>query len=233
MDKLPFALNFFKQIEYFQDVKRLDNQFDKMLSKWKSGGYKKFRLSKNVNINYPTWELEKKILLWTAENHKHLGSAITTSHPSDPKFQEEIHATETELEFAGKEEILRNLVARGMAVWKKGAVISEKGLGYGLLIAGLYELKKDETIKEGEAKYREELLRKIRRRWLGYDLIYYSGILLILVTLLFLGLSISKIANPEILFIKGAIKAILKWMVVIIGFLPFTLFLVGLLLMKL
>ena len=232
MASLPFSLNFFKQIEYFQEIKRLDSQFEKMLSKWIKGAYKKKGLSSGVNINYPTWELEKKILLWTVENHKHLGSPITTSHLSDENFQNDIHATETELEFAGKEEVLKNLVSRGLATWRNGgSVIFKKGLDYGLLIADLYELKKDSTIKRGETEYRKEFLEKRRYKWWGYNLIYFAGVALVLATLVFLGINIFKAVNL-VLPLPNIIKTFFKYTAVFMGFLPMTLFSVGLVLTK-
>lgn len=231
MSNLPFSINFFKQIEYFQDIRRLDRQFEKMLSRWKAGDFEKKGLSDSVQVNYPTWELEKKILLWTAESHKHLGSAITTSHLSDKDFQDDIHATETELGLAGMEEILRNLVSRELAVWQNGALISKKGLDFGLLIADLYKFERDNTIEDGETKYRDELLRIRWHKWLGYNLIYWAGNVLILATLSLLGLSILRQVNLTIL-LSSCIKEFLKWLIAIIGFLPLSLFFVGFVVVK-
>ena len=39
MNTLPFSLNIFKQLEIFQDIKRLDEQFDLMLFDFKNGAY--------------------------------------------------------------------------------------------------------------------------------------------------------------------------------------------------
>ncbi|MBP8591070.1 hypothetical protein KBI33_01215 [Candidatus Shapirobacteria bacterium] len=228
MDKLPFSLNFFKQIECFQEIERLDKQFDEMLLEWKKGGYKKGGISESININYPTWEIEKKILFWASREHKHLGSPITTTHLSDESFQKDIHCTETELEFAGKEEVLKNLTSRGLASWQNGAVVSQKGLDYGLVIADLYEIKKDENIKRGETEYREELLVKRKIRWFGYKLIYFSALTLIFSSLIFLGLEIFRAANIAIPFLNITIKTGLKYLVVLMGFIPAFLFLLGL-----
>lgn len=60
--ELPFSLHFLKKIEAFQTLKKLD---------------KKFRLQiENFDGTVPTWEAEKKILIWTYQGHKHLGSPI-------------------------------------------------------------------------------------------------------------------------------------------------------------
>lgn len=231
MNQLPFSLNFFKQAEYFQDISRLDRQFKKMLSKWKLGEYKKNGLSDNVQINYPTWELEKKILLWTAERHKHLGSAIFTNHLSRKEFQDDIHATETELCFAGKEDILKNLVSRELATWQDGTLILKKGLDYGLLIADLYKLEKDNTIKSGETKYRDEFLKTKWYKWIDYNFIYWASIVLVLIALFLLGISVLNSVHFAILISSG-IKELLKWLVVIVGFFPLVLFSGGLFLVR-
>ncbi|MCK5062065.1 hypothetical protein KAR28_05995 [Candidatus Parcubacteria bacterium] len=118
MNTLSFSLNIFKQLEIFQDIKRLDKQFDLMLSDFKNGDYSKQGLSDNLNINYPTWEIEKKILLWTSKHHKHLGSPIMTGHlhSENEDFLKDVHISTTELAFAGSENVLKNLVARGLAL---------------------------------------------------------------------------------------------------------------------
>lgn len=54
--ELPFTIKFFKKLEYFQDLNRLDI---------------KDKCQKNG-----TWEVEKKILRWTYWGHKHLGSPL-------------------------------------------------------------------------------------------------------------------------------------------------------------
>jgi len=101
MNTLPFSLNIFKQLEIFQDIKRLDEQFDSMLVDWKEGAYKKPGVSNGVNVNYPTWEIEKKILLWTSRHHKHLGSPITTSHLCNENvdFLKDVRVSKTEIVF--------------------------------------------------------------------------------------------------------------------------------------
>ncbi|EKD56929.1 MAG: hypothetical protein ACD_58C00042G0006 [uncultured bacterium] len=62
--ELPFTIKFFKKLEYYQDLKRLD----KIASKQKAGKTKN------------TWDIEKKVLRWTYSGHKHLGSPILIQH---------------------------------------------------------------------------------------------------------------------------------------------------------
>jgi len=228
----PFSLNIFKQLEIFQDIKRLDKQFDLMLIDWKNGAYKKQGLANGVNINYPTWEIEKKILLWTSRHHKHLGSPITTSHLyiGNADFLKDVHVSQTELAFTGSENILKNLVARGLATWDKGALITQQGLAYGLIIDVLYKLEKDGSIKKGKTKYRDEKLTKKRFTFIGYEFIYCTGLLVIFLSLLLLGFSVYKSLNLKInfpfwfLYIRYAVAAV--------SFLPVVLFGIGTCLIK-
>ena len=232
MNTLPFSLNIFKQLEFFQDIKRLDKQFDLMLFDFKNGAYRKQGLSDNLNINYPTWEIEKKILLWTSKHHKYLGSPVTTGHlhSENKDFLKDVHISTTELEFAGSENVLKNLVARGLAVWDKGALISRQGLNYGLIIDAIYKLEEDNSFKEGETKYRNEKLIKRQHTFLGYKFMYSAGLLTILLSLLLLGCSVYKNLNLEISFPFWFLY--IKHFVAIVSFLPFLLFGVGICLIK-
>jgi hypothetical protein len=233
MNTLPFSLNIFKQIEIFQDIKRLDEQFDLMLADWKKGAYKKLGLSPDVNINYPTWEIEKKILLWTSRHHKHLGSPITTGHlvEVNKDFLKEIHVSQTEIAFSKNTNVLNNLVARGLATWKNGALISQQGLAYGLMIETLNKLKKDDSIRKGETKYREEKLIKRQLTFLGYELIYWSGLIVIFLSLLLLGFSVFN--NLDLIIHFSSCFLFVKYLIALFSFFPFILFLVGFCLIKL
>jgi len=233
MTTLPLSLNIFKQLEIYQSIKRLDEQFNQMLVEWKRGAYKKIGLSKKVNINYPTWEIERKILLWTAQHHKHLGSPITTGHLHEKniEFLKDIYVSQTELVFAGSENILKNLVARGLATWDNGALISQQGLGYGLIIGDLYELKNDDSIKTGEVKYRDKRLIKKRLSTVGYELVYWAGLLIIFLSLLFLGFSIYKNLNLSIRLPSWV--SYIKYFLAVISFLPAFIFMMGIFLIKL
>ena len=60
--ELPFSLHFIKKVEAYQVLKKLD---------------KKSRLQiKDFDGTIPTWEVEKKILTWTYQGHKHLGTPV-------------------------------------------------------------------------------------------------------------------------------------------------------------
>jgi len=233
MNTLPFSLNIFKQIEIFQEIKRLDKQFDLMLADWKKGAYKKIGLSPNVNINYPTWEIEKKILLWTSRHHKHLGSPITTSHliAVNKGFLKDIHVSQTEIAFSGNTNVLNNLVARGFATWNKGALISQQGLAYGLMIETLNELTKDDSIKKGKTKYREEKLTKRQLNFFGYELIYWSGLVVIVLSLLLLGFTVYKNLNLNIF--SSSRFLFVKYFIALLLFIPFIIFSIGVFLIKL
>ena len=228
---LPFSLNIFKQLEIFQNIQRLDEQFDLMLLDFGKGGYKKQGLSDTLNINYPTWEIEKKILLWTSKHHKHLGSPITTGHLhiENHNFLNDVHLSETEIQIAGSENVLKNLVARGLAVWNEGVLISQQGLNYGLIIDEIYKLEKD-SFEKGEIEYRNEKLIKKQHTFLGYEFMYSAGLLTILLSLLLLGCGVYKSLNLEIIFPSWFLY--IKYFVAIVSFLPFLLFGAGIYLIK-
>lgn len=230
MNSLPFKINFFKQIEIFQNIERLDRQFNEMLVGWKKGAFKKSGLSQNIQINYPTWEIEKKILLWTAQHHKHLGSPITTRYCSNPEFQKDVHASETELSFAGKEEVLKNLVARKLATWNKGAVISEKGLDYGLLISTLYKINPDESIKNGKTRFREETLVKKKINSIGFKLLYFSALTTIIASLIIICSTVFR--NLTDLFFSTLTCNVFKYLIICLIFAPLILFLGGIFLTR-
>lgn len=227
MDTLPFKINFFKQLEIFQEVIRLDKQFDLQLIQWKDGTSEKNGLSEKININYPTWELEKKVLLWTALNHKHLGSPLKTTHLLNQEFQKDIHASKTELSFAGKEEILRNLVARGFATWDNGALINKEGFNYGLFIWSLYKIEKEQNIENGKTKFRDSLLNKRKINYWGYKLIYFSAIGLIVNSFFIISATVFQKIFGDCFFAFSYIHPFIKYLVGVVIFLPFLFFIIG------
>jgi len=232
MNSLPFLLNIFKQLEIFQDIKRFDEQFDLMLTGWKKGDYKKLGLAKGININYPTWEIEKKILLWTSKHHKHLGSPITTNHLhiDNVDFLKDVHISQAELVFAGSENVLKNLVARGFAIWDKGALVSQQGFAYGLIIDAVFRLTKENSVKIGETKYRDEKLEKKRLTFIGYEFMYLAGLLVILLSLLLLAFSIYTSLNLHINLPLWFVY--IKYIIIFVSFMPVILFSVGICLLK-
>lgn len=225
MNPLPFSLNIFKQIEIFQDIKRLDKQFAIMLKEWENNGYNKEGLGEKININYPTWEIEKKILFWTAKHHKHLGSALSTGHLEKDDFLKDIHISKTEIGFSGKEEVLKNLVARGFATWQEGALISQQGLEHGLIIDQLYNLENENSIKKDSAKYRDERLVERWNVFLGYEFLYLAGIFVILISLFLLGLGVFK--NINLTLNLSTWFVYVKYIFTVVSFLPIILFTSG------
>jgi hypothetical protein len=228
MTSLPFSLNIFKQIEYFQVIERLDEQFEQMKKDWIDGGYLNNGLSDEVNINYPTWEIEKKILLWTSRHHKHLGSPLSSGSLSDKL--NDLHISQTEIDFSSRNVILKNLVVRGLGNpdGDGGTVISQVGLEYGLLISQLYGLEKENSIKEGDVKYRDEMLVRNEFVFFGYKLMYCVGVLVIILSLLLLGASVFEKLNISITIVPVQFIATIKIILGIISFLPVSLFVTGL-----
>jgi uncharacterized protein YdhG (YjbR/CyaY superfamily) len=226
MADLPFSLNIFRQIEYFQEIHRLDRQFESMLREWVSGGFMKPGLSEDLDINYPTWEIEKKILLWTVKHHKHLGSSIKQSKiEQDNDFLNDIHVSRGEVAFAGAGNVLKNLAARGLAKWdNREAIISSKGLEYGLVIDKLSIIEKERSIAVGDVKYRDEKLVNKRSVLLGFNMMYFAGILSIFLTLLLLGASIFGKLNIDISSYFPSFFIFIKYLLAILAFLPAALF---------
>lgn len=172
MDKLPFKINFFRQVEVFQELKRLDIIFGAMLIDWEEDQEE----GKPMGRNYPTWEIEKKILRWTTKYHKHLGSPIKELHFSGEKseiFQKDSLISDEELKKIDNnvEFVLKSLSERGLARWdseEAGAVINQDGLNWGRLISDIYQ-KNDES----------KLVPKKVKFW-GYNLLYFTSLLIIL-----------------------------------------------------
>lgn len=232
MDTFPFSLNIFRQLEIFQEIKRLDGQFNSMLTGWKDGEYKKSGAADNLNINYPTWEIEKKLLIWMAKKHKHLGSPVATKHLNEKnlEFLKDVRVSQTEIAFASSENVLKNLVVRGYGTWEKGVIISQQGSICASIIDSLYKIKKDNSFKKGETRYREEKLIRKKASFFGYELIYWASLLLILLSLVFFGISFYKVLNFGFGFPFWI--AVVKYFLSVAAFLPAFMFLLGLIFIK-
>lgn len=103
MDFPSIKLNVIKKIEWFLVLKKLNKNF---VDQRKKGSI------------LPTWEVEKKILYWTYENHKHLGSPILIDYftlPAHSSFREKLGLSEDELEKVQIRKVLGNLEAKGYA----------------------------------------------------------------------------------------------------------------------
>jgi len=73
MDILPIKLNFFRQAERFREIRAIDKQYYQQMN-----DCIKRESNEEVDIAWPLWNLEKKILEWTYIGHKHLGSFVTS-----------------------------------------------------------------------------------------------------------------------------------------------------------
>lgn len=184
---IPFKLNIFKQIEIYQDLKELDDQFLKQL--------KKDKFCKNP----PTWFFEKKILHWAYLKHKHLGSPLKVSHlsnneyihgrernPKHKNLQEsikgaliieentkDIHYTEKEIEVVQIRKVFGNMEVKGFAkfflknennYWNinqencEGIFLTPKGLECARMIYFLYKFKNAKEECKKKIKGVEEVL---------------------------------------------------------------------------
>lgn len=140
---LPFEIKFFKKYEIYQDIKRLDG-----LSNIQHGGEMD-----------NTWTLEKRILRWTYEGHKHLGSPIHLENlnpdSSESKLRQ-MFISPDEIKTKERDDslwTLENLVSKGYAVWHG----EELGKDYGSLGLDQKAIRK-ERAKGGIIITREGLL---------------------------------------------------------------------------
>lgn len=209
MDILPFRLNFFKQTELFLMLRQLDQQYnihvgdfnlrkedDKTLFEKAGDGH--------VCLSWPTWELEKKVLRWSFRNHKHLRSPITEKKLNDLLFIKDISnpnrsdsyiGTLSEMTFAGRYYVIDNLIAKGFAdscnVIGVNCIINQKGLSAGALLEKHYKFRNSELC-DG-TKY-DKLIPKIFKK-LGYKLLYWTSILLIIYSIFFLSCNLIHIVG--------------------------------------
>ncbi|MFH0892469.1 MAG: hypothetical protein V1867_06855 [Candidatus Falkowbacteria bacterium] len=137
MELPSIKFNLFKKLEYYQILKQFDKRFDAQLellkkSKWDND-------SSRYKDNYPTWEIEKKILFWTYIRHKHWGRPIVKGHARDMFIStEELKRT------AGIERIFENLEQEGFGKRAEkesrdgrkepGCIITQDGLEFGELL---------------------------------------------------------------------------------------------------
>jgi hypothetical protein len=143
---LPFTLNFFKKFELFQTLRRLD-----AIARAQRGG-------KMEN----TWKYEKRILRWTYQGHKHLGSNIHKGNldPADGENRlAEMLIDPRKFDADNIMYTFENLVSRGYATWQAdsktprkerflpGVIISKEGLLMGEVIWETTKEKKFELKK--------------------------------------------------------------------------------------
>lgn len=108
--ELPLYSKFYRKLDAFTEIVRLDRQFNRQLS-----------TLNDKNIVMPTWAAEKKILSWINDGHKKLGSNINSQdlgHGSDGKQGKlkDFHITWEESQSIGFDNILNNLVEHGFGV---------------------------------------------------------------------------------------------------------------------
>lgn len=217
---IPFKLNIFKQIEIYQDLKELDDQFLKQL--------KKDKLCKNP----PTWFFEKKILHWAYLKHKHLGSPLKVSHFLNDEyihrqgrnlkhrnFQEsikgaliieenvkDIHYTEKEIEVVQIRKVFGNMEVKGFAKFFKenennywnidqgncdGIFLTTKGLAYARMIHSLYKFKNiEEEYKKIEGV--EKILKMVKNQKRKFDIYVYASWFVIIGSILLFSITLYK-----------------------------------------
>lgn len=206
MSTLPFKINFFKQVEDFFLLRQLDKQYDLMIDKYFSNKENKKEMNRSLeekgkrgfNLNWPSWEVEKKILRWTFLNHKHLSSPITkkmlkVDNPFvQTEFLKDINTNVSEIISIGENHIIGNLIVRGFADSCKdssGCIINQKGLSIGLLISNSYKFAKDKMISKKEPIYYQRLIAQ-KHKIFGHWLLYIASLFIITYSIFFLCLNI-------------------------------------------
>lgn len=230
MDVLPIKLNFFKRAEQFLELRSLDKQYNLQIKKYDSKTAENQLPDSDVSINWPSWNVEKKILQWSYLNHKHLGSPIKVANLNTPKFQSDINTNNEEIKYVGANNILENLVAHGFADnhHLSGVVLNQNGLLAGSLISVIYKLEEKKMTKDLICK---ELI-PIKYKELGFYFMYYSAWIIIFESILFLALqlisAIGLLDDLKLLFPKE----ILFYPIIFLILLPVILLLLGIFLIS-
>lgn len=229
MDTLPIKLNFFKRAEEFLELDKLDQQYNYMVKKLRFEASKQLP-DNDTSINFPTWNIEKKLLQWTYLNHKHLGAPISVEHLKQANFQKDIHCTNEEIMFSGPQNIIDNLVMHGFAnQHPKGALINSDGSLVGSLVSKLYYLKNEKIFSDFE--YQKLIPFKFKK--FAFYSVYFSAWLIIFDTISFLILQLFQLTG-----LLDDLKLLLPkmyffWPLVIYSTLPILLLLMGLILINL
>ncbi len=225
---IPFKLNIFKQIEIYQDLKELDDQFFEQLKKDGNEFCK----------NPPTWFFEKKILHWAYLKHKHLGSPLKISYLSSDEYIRErdsnknlqeilkevliieenikdIYYTKEEAKAVQIRKVFGNMEVKGLAKFFKsnennywninqencdGIFLTAKGLEYARMIYSLYEFR---NVKGEYKKIKgaEKVLEIKTRQVIKFTAIITTMFLIILSSIfLFFKTFVSEITDSLLFF---------------------------------
>lgn len=245
MELPSIKFNIFKKLEYYQILLQLNHKFEAQLGLLKKNDWDEAK--NKYKGNYPSWEIEKKILFWTYIRHKHLGRPITKGHMRDMFVSnEELRRT------SGIERIFENLEKegfgqkiekdRGNGRKEPGCIITKEGLEFGELLWYLCNPQKCNLV-EGIKKPNDyaNIFRadyRLNNSWWGkmifnfqyfslYCFIIIAAALFILEFLNVAGL-LDNIKNMVVIFLNKFGHYNFRNIIVLIAIVPFIFFCVSL-----
>lgn len=139
LDLPSVKLNIFKKLEYFLILEEFDTQFKLQFEVLKNDKDKK---------NYPTWEVEKKILFWSYMYHKFHEHWIKNTHLTPGTM----FVSEQERNNTHPDIVFGNLMMKGFGEHdsEKGLRLNEKGMAFGNMLWYLYMIKKCDDSTPGQ-----------------------------------------------------------------------------------
>lgn len=211
MTNLHIKLNFLHDAEMFINLRRLDKQWRLTTKSYELKEENKKSLSKKMrgnyfNTNWPTWNVEKKILRAMSMDYKFSNQLITSELLKDNDFLKKINpplflfenkktfSPLHEIICSGPEYVMENLIVNGLANKKndEGIIINKKGLEIGVFIARIYKFQ------EGEQGYKGEPIIKLVPKYrakIGYNLLLFSAIAFLIYSLSYLTISLLSLVK--------------------------------------
>ena len=127
--ELPITPKFFKKLELYQDLKRLDKR----------------------NVNHKEWDMEKDLLFWAHVNHFHLGTYLDTGEVLEKLKTLDKYSLDELNEHTFK--MMQNLEEHGWAEWwpqrgQKNAIkINKEGMLLSEVVNEIINKNRDSVYK--------------------------------------------------------------------------------------
>lgn len=187
MDSLPIKLNFFKRIEQYFELRKLDTLYKLQMREWEEK-VNKAKEGESIKFTFPTWNVEKKILNWSYFHHKHLGTPLSTEQFNpDAPYLVDWNTDRLEVGLVGPEQVLKNLVAHGFAddISIPQAGVRIKINSDGLLAASILDNNyRFVDVSYGKDTYKWKLLISKKVKHVGFILLYSAAWSLVFFSLL-------------------------------------------------
>jgi len=208
MDTLPIKLNFFKRVEQFFELRRLDKLYELQMSEWEEK-LSNAKPDEHVQFTFPTWNVERKILYWTYFHHKHLGTHITTGFfDHNASYLSDWKTDFLEVGLTGSKQVLQNLIAHGFAddvtmpQSETSIVINSDGLLAGSILYNNYEFISRAYARD---QYSWQLLSPVVHKMIGYYMLYSAAWLVIIYSISFVSF--------QVISTLGLLSQIKNWLV--------------------